>query len=242
MHAYLNTATKVVRTISKVLVRGFDDLETNPQKLDEQVQRLREKLESKIYTDLLKTYPDHEFAFPGLVIKNHASIVWHINVLSGEENFRRGIPHFAIVMTICEKNKPQHALIFNPMLQELFTATKGNQVQLNNKRLRVTTIKELDEALVAANFNFARPQLYRTGCPALDLAYVAAGRFDGFVGKDVNNNDMTAGTLMVKVAGGLFGDWQGDTKQEETGELIAANAKLFKELLRATNGSASISS
>lgn len=242
MHAYLNTATKLVRNLSKPLLRCFDNLETKPAKQEEQIKQLREALESKIYTELLKIYPDHEFAFPGLLIKNDRDIVWHINVLSGENNFRHRIPHFATVITIYEKQKPQHALIFDPILQELFTATKGAQTSLNNTALRVSTIKELETALIGTNFNFTQVEnLRRTGCPALELAYVAAGRLDAFVGKEVNNHDINAGTLLIKVAGGLFGDWRGDNKQEENGELIAANPKLFKELIQLLHGKSNAS-
>ncbi len=234
MHAYLNIATKVIREVSKVLLRGYDNLESTPEKRDQQIIKLREKLEAKIYTALLERYPRHEFAFPGLTIKNEAETVWHIDVLSGEANFRRGIPHFAMVITINEKNKPQHALVFDPILQEMFTVTKNASAQINNQRIRISSTQELEEAMIGSNFNFDHENLRRTGCPALLLAYVANGRLDGFVGRNLSYYDITAGSLMVKVCGGMFADFQGDTKHEETGELVAATPKLFKALLQIT--------
>lgn len=232
MHAYLNTATKVVRTISKILLRGFDNLESDPRKLDDHMRKVREQAESKMYAELQKAYPKHEFSFPGLVIKHSADTIWQIDVLSGETNFRHGIPHFAITIAIRENKKVQHSLIYNPLLQELFTATRGEQTNLNDKRMRVSTIKTLENALIATNYNLAHAPVRNTGCPALELAYVAAGRYDGFIGKDLTVYEIAASSLLVKTAGGLFGDFMGDTKCEETGELVAGNSKLFKELLQ----------
>ncbi|MBX9705044.1 MAG: inositol monophosphatase, partial [Gammaproteobacteria bacterium] len=201
-------------------------------KIDDHMRKVREQAESKIYTELQKAYPKHEFAFPGLVVKHTADTIWQIDVLSGEANFRHGVPHFAITIAIRENKKVQHCLVYNPLLQELFTATRGEQTNINNKRVRVSTTKTLENALLATNYNLAHAPVRQTGCPALELAYVAAGRYDGFIGKDLTVYEIAAGSLLVKTAGGLFGDFMGDTKCEETGELVAGNTKLFKELLQ----------
>ncbi len=235
MHAYLNKATKILRDASKILLRGYDNLESTPEKIDTQLHKLREKLEATVYTELLEAYPEHEFSFPGLTIKNQADIVWHIQVLSGEDNFRHGIPHFAMVVSIFDKNKIQHSLIFDPILQEIFTASRGANAQISRKRIRVSNTKEMDQAIIGSNINFNHTNLRQTGCAALQLAYVASGRLDGFVGKALSHCDLTAGSLLVKIAGGIFSDWQGDAKHEHTGELIASNPKLFKALLQQVN-------
>lgn len=117
----------------------------------------------------------------------------------------------------------------------MFTATKSENAQLNRKNIRVSNTTEAAEAIIGSNFNFNHPQLRQTGCSALQLAYVACGRLEGFVGKHLSSDDLAVGSLLVKSAGGLVSDWQGDQKTEETGNIIATNKKLFKELLKKTN-------
>jgi myo-inositol-1(or 4)-monophosphatase len=233
MHAFLNKATAVLRDNGKLILRNYDNLESTIEKASVQTQKLREKLEAKIETELFEFYPKHKFIFSdAITTDNEAEITWHIDVLNGQENFQRGIPHFAMTITIFEKHKPQHAVIYDPLLQECFTATNGQHTQLARKRIRVTNIKELDQALIASNINLDFKPSQQTGCTALQLAYVAAGRLDAFIGTKLSYCELTAGSLLIKVAGGLFSDWQGDNKIEQTGQLIATNKYLLKPLLQ----------
>lgn len=232
MHAFINKATAVLRDNGKLLLRTYDNLESDTDKAVTQTQKLREKLEAKIHTELSNIYPKHEFTFPDLTIKNDAEIVWHIDVLNGQANFQRGIPQFAMVITICEKQKPQHAIVYDPILHECFTATKGQHAKLGQKRIRVANSKEHEHALVSSNTTLNFNVTHKTGCNALQAAYVAAGRIDAFIGDNLSYCELSAASLLVKVAGGLFCDWQGDNKTEETGQLIVTNKYLLKPLLQ----------
>ena len=165
-------------------------------------------------------------------------------------DYLHGFPQYAVSIALLEKGVTTHAVIYDPFKEELFTASKGEGAYLNNERIRVTISKGLEDTLIGTGFPFKNPQhldcyldtfkailphvsdIRRAGAAALDLAYVAAGRLDGFWEIGLNSWDMAAGALLVKEAGGFIGDFSGRDKYMETGNVVAGNADAYKEILK----------
>jgi myo-inositol-1(or 4)-monophosphatase len=179
--------------------------------------------------------------------------VWVIDPLDGTTNFIHGFPQFAVSIALVVNGALQQACIYDPSRDELFTATKGAGAYLNNRRLRVATETRLSECLIGTGFPFRDDQdldqytknfrkmtrlcagLRRPGAAALDLAYVAAGRFDGFFEADLKPWDMAAGVLLIQEAGGLVGNYQGNESYFQTGQIMAANPRIFAQMAQILN-------
>ena len=185
---------------------------------------------------------------------------WVIDPLDGTSNYLHGIPHWCVSIALCEGTEPLHAVIFDPLRNELFTATRGAGAQLNERRVRVSERKELDGAMLATGFApreraRASAQLKavdallskaedvrRTGSAALDLAYVACGRFDAYFEAGVQSWDIAAGALLVREAGGRVSDFKGAGIAALNADLgprhvAAGNVKLMDPLLKALSAS-----
>ena len=179
--------------------------------------------------------------------------VWVIDPLDGTTNFIHGFPQYAISIALAINGMIAHAVIYDPTRDELFTATKGAGAYLNNRRLRVGNQTRLSECLIGTGFPYRHDQdldaylhsfskmtracagLRRPGAAALDLAYVAAGRFDGFFERDLKPWDMAAGVLLIQEAGGLVGNYQGEEGFLSSGEVMAANPKIFGQMVSLLN-------
>jgi len=207
--------------------------------------------EQEIIYTLRKAFPDH-----GILAEesgsngNQDDYLWVIDPLDGTTNFVRGFPHFAVSIALKHKGKLDQAVIYDPVRQELFTASRGEGAQLNNHRLRVTAQKELEGALLGTGFPFRQQQyldaymemfkvlfpdtagIRRPGAASLDLAYVAAGRLDGFWELGLSEWDMAAGVLLVKEAGGIVTNFRGGDSYLETGNIIAGTAKIHHAIMR----------
>jgi myo-inositol-1(or 4)-monophosphatase len=175
---------------------------------------------------------------------------WIIDPLDGTTNFLHGFPQFAVSIALRQKGRLEQGVIYDPLRQELFTATRGAGAQLNERRIRVTNRKSLEGSLLGTGFPFKSQQhldtylamfralfpetagIRRAGSAALDLAYVASGRLDGFWEIGLNIWDMAAGVLLIQEAGGLSGDFSGGHDFLENGNLVAGNPKLFAEILK----------
>ena len=178
---------------------------------------------------------------------------WSIDPLDGTTNFVRGVPHFAISIACKYRGRLEHAVVLDPVRQEEFTASRGRGAALNGRRLRVSSRKSLDGALLGTGFPFKDGQLdnldsylnmfrslvgqtsglRRAGAASLDLAYVAAGRFDAFWEFGLSEWDMAAGALLIQEAGGLVSDFSGSHEFLEKGQIVAGNTKCFKAVLTA---------
>lgn len=179
--------------------------------------------------------------------------VWVIDPLDGTTNFIHGFPQYAVSIALAINGMIAHAVIYDPTRDELFTATKGAGAYLNNRRLRVGNQTRLSECLIGTGFPFRHDQdldaylhgfskmtracagLRRPGAAALDLAYVAAGRFDGFFERDLKPWDMAAGVLLIQESGGLVGNYQGEEGFLSSGEVMAANPKIFGQMVSLLN-------
>ena len=173
-----------------------------------------------------------------------------VDPLDGTTNYLHGFPQYAVSIALVEKGITSHAVIYDPFKEELFTASKGEGAYLNNERIRVTSTNGLKDTLIGTGFPFKHPQhldcyietfraihphvsgIRRAGAAALDLAYLAAGRLDGFWEIGLNSWDMAAGALMVKEAGGFIGDFSGRDKYMETGNVVAGNSDVYKQILK----------
>lgn len=181
-------------------------------------------------------------------------LTWVIDPLDGTSNYLRGIPHWCVSIALVDNGEPLHGVVFDPLRNELFVASKGSGAVLEDKRIRVSERRDLEGALLCTGFPpreraRARPQLdclgalleqaedvRRTGSAALDLAYVACGRFDGYFEAGVQPWDIAAGVLLVREAGGRVCDFKGaaparmDNKGPETRQIVAGNIKVADAL------------
>ena len=251
----LNIAIQAARRSSRIILRYVDQLdkiersEKNQNDFVTQVDKLSEEM---IIEEIQKAYPTHTIIAEesGKHQKNNDDYCWIIDPLDGTRNFMHGFPQFAISIAIAKKNTIEFGVIYDPIRQELFTATRGQGAYLNNRRMRVSQTKNLAQALIGTGFPFHDKQqvknylstfetiftscgdIRRTGSAALDLAYVAAGRLDGFWESDLEIWDIAAGSLMIQEAGGLITDFQGGKKYLDSGCVIAANTKVHPELMQ----------
>jgi myo-inositol-1(or 4)-monophosphatase len=260
MHAFLNTVFQAVLEASRVMTFAFErveQLEITEKSRNDFVTEVDKKSEKIIVDCIREAYPTHGIlAEEGGEHHQNNNYQWIIDPLDGTTNFVHGMPHFCISIALKIQGKIEHGLIYDPIRQELFTATRGAGCFLNDrKRLRVTDRPHLKGALLAVGSpkrlatgvsdndveTYFKPMrtLYqevagfrRCGAAALDLAYVAAGRFDGYFEAGLQIWDIAAGALLVTEAGGLVGDYEGGHDYLSRGDIVVSNPKLFKPLLQ----------
>ena len=257
MQPMLNTALTVARKTGEMISRAaeqVDMIDVQTKGRNDFVTKVDTAAEEMIVEGLKKRYPNHGFYCEesGLTAGtgDGAEYVWIIDPLDGTTNFIHGIPHFAISIALRVKGQMEVAVVLDPMRKEEFTAVRGRGAQLNGKRMRVTDRKQLEGTLLATGFPFRPDQhaildtymaifkefaantagIRRAGAASLDLAYVAAGRYDGFWEFGLQEWDIAAGTLLIQEAGGLVGDLSGGTTHFKTGNVLCATPKLFKQM------------
>lgn len=254
MHPMLNIAVRAARAAGKILVKNFGvqaDYNVQQKSQNDFVSEIDKAAEQAIVRAILKVYPDHSIQAEesGEIIGKDADHLWIIDPLDGTTNYLRGIPHFAISIAYAVKGVVQCGLVYDPLREELFTATRGAGAALNDKRLRVTAQRDLNGALLATGFPFKRKDLSsnylaifaelftevadmrRNGSAALDLAYVASGRIDGFWEFGLQPWDIAAGALMVREAGGLVTEFNGGHNFMQGGNVVAGNPKVVQGIL-----------
>ena len=252
MHPMLNIATGAARDAGNIILRNIDKLDRLKIEVKAQndfVTQVDLKAEEVILETLQKAYPDHGILAEESGRQNEDSeYQWIIDPLDGTTNFLHGFPQYAVSIGLQHKGRMEVAVIFDPIKNELFTAARGDGAQLNGRRLRVTQQKGLKGALLGTGFPFKHPQhldaylatfkavhpdvagIRRAGSAALDLAYVAAGRLDGFWEIGLNAWDMAAGVLLIREAGGIVTDFSGDGDYLNTGNVIAAASTVYPAL------------
>jgi len=255
MEPLLNIAVRAARAASTILRRFQDNLDRiqwNEKSKNDFISEADKASEKVIIETIKSAYPDHAILAEesGLNGDEDAAVTWIIDPIDGTTNFIHGIPHFAISIGVQIKGKIEHAVVYAPMNEELFTASRGAGAELNNHRLRVRKNNELEGTLLATGFPFKNHErlplwqktfdklfaecadIRRAGSAALDLAYVASGRLDGFWEFDLKPWDIAAGSLLVQEAGGIVEDFTGNLKLLESGNVLAANPKVFKAMLQ----------
>jgi myo-inositol-1(or 4)-monophosphatase len=258
MHPALNIAIKAARRAGQVINRASNDLDlikVATKQPNDYVTEVDKAAEAAIIETLQDAYPTYgilaeesgETAGKG---NRDTEYQWIIDPLDGTTNFIHGLPQYAISIALAKEGVVEQAVVFDPNRNELFTATKGSGAFLNERRIRVSRRTKLGEALIGTGFPyrmFDKIDLYlaifkelaqktagqrRPGAAALDLAYVACGRYDGFWEFGLAPWDMAAGSLLISEAGGLVSDLRGDTNYLETGNVIAGTPKVFAPLLK----------
>lgn len=254
MHPVLTIAKRAALSASRILLRHFDHLErlnvTEKQRNDF-VSEADIQAEQDIIQILHKTYPNHSIlAEESGAQTGQDDYQWVIDPLDGTINFLHGIPHFAISIAFRHKNRLEAGLVYDPIRQEMFSASRGEGAQINDRRIRVGGVNSLEHALLGTGFPFLNPQrqpaylsffnslfgkcveIRRAGAASLDLSYVASGRLDGFWEMNLKPWDIGAGVLLVQEAGGLVSDFNGGNDFMKSGDIVAGNPKLFKALLQ----------
>ena len=212
--ANLNIMIKAVEKASKSVIRDFGEVEKLQVKKKgprDFVTKTDKNVEKILIDELSKTKKNYSFLSEeiGEINNKDKDNIWIIDPIDGTTNFLHGIPHFAISIALQCKDEILSGLIFDPIKDEMFYAEKDKGAFLNNQRLRVSKKNSLDECLFASNYEgvkFSDLNMRYTGCAALDLAYVASGRLDGFFHNSINLWDVAAGALIVKEAGGIVND------------------------------------
>src|ERR671939_114277 len=255
MHPVLNIAVRAARRAGSIINRAALDggaLNVRSKRANDFVTQVDQAAEEAIIDIVRKSYPEHGFvAEESGTANGDAEHVWIIDPLDGTTNFIHGFPQYCVSIGIKSRGALAHAVIYDPVKNELFTASKGRGAFLNDRRIRVSALTRFGDALVGTGFPFkevTRLELYtrqlqtmmkscagvrRAGAAALDLAYVACGRLDAFWELGLAPWDMAAGALLIQEAGGLVGDLKGEQSYLESGDIAAATPKIFTALLDA---------
>ena len=254
MHPMLSNAVKAARRAGNIITRASDDigaLKIQTKTYNDFVTEVDKSAEQAIIETLKDLYPTHGFLGEESGESNsEAEHIWIIDPLDGTTNFLHGLPQYCISIALQERGVLTQALVYDPNRNDLFTATKGRGAFLNDKRIRVTQRTKLQQALIGTGFpfrDFTHLETYlamlsdmikktsgirRPGSAALDLAYVAAGWYDGFWEIGLSAWDIAAGGLLVQEAGGIVGDFEGNESWLKTGNILAANPKIFAQMLQ----------
>ena len=256
MEPMVTIALRAARKAGDLIVRASDELDRvghQAKGVADYVTEVDIAAEQEILNQLGKAYPDHAFLAEesGQTGNEKSDHLWIIDPLDGTSNFMRGIPHYCVSIACLIDGRLAHAVVFDPVRQEEFTASRGRGAQLNGHRLRVSNRIDLRECLLGTGIPFLGHEqqrlaqytqtlaelagqcmgIRRAGAAALDLAYVAAGRFDGFWETGLERWDMAAGALLIKEAGGLISDLNGSERYLDNGQVVCGNPKVFKQLL-----------
>lgn len=255
LHPMLNIAIKAARVAGSLINRASMDLDllkVTTKSPNDFVTEVDQAAEQAIIDVLLSAYPGH-----GILAEEsgrshgaqHSDYVWIIDPLDGTTNFIHGFPVYAVSIALAYKDQIQQAVVYDPTRNDLFYASKGRGAFLNDKRLRVSKRTRLQESLIGTGFPFRKgdnPKRYlqmfeavmqncaglrRPGAAALDLCYVAAGYYDGFFETGLSPWDVAAGSLLITEAGGLIGNFTGESDYLYQREVVAGSPKIYGQLI-----------
>lgn len=253
MEPMLNIAISAARRAGEVITRKLEHIDTitvTEKQANDYVTEVDLKAEQIIIDTIRATYPSHGILAEESGEHPGDEVTWIIDPLDGTKNYMHGFPHICVSIAVKVKNKIEHGLIYDPLRQEFFTASRGGGAQLNARRMRVAKRTQMQHALIGTGFPIRDKKrlpeylktfeslfmetagIRRAGSAALDLAYVASGRLDGFWEFGLKPWDIAAGALMIKEAGGLVSDFHGAEDYLTSGNIVAGNNKLFKHLLQ----------
>ena len=233
----LNIMIKACEKVSKVIIRDFgevENLQVAKKGPKDFVTKTDKRVEEILIQELSKSKKNYSFITEESgVIKNvDDNNVWIIDPIDGTTNFLHGIPHFAISVALKSNNKIISGIIFDPIKNEMFYAEKNNGSYFNNQRIRVSNKNNLDECLFGTNIQgvkFSNLNVRCSGSAALDLAYVGAGRLDGFFQNNLNIWDIAAGLLIIDEAGGKINNFE-DNKISKI-SLMASSSNIFNKMM-----------
>ena len=256
--ANLNVIIKACEKASKSLIRDFGEIEKLQVSVKgpaDFVSSADKKVEETLISELQRSRPDYSILSEEIgEIKKNSSYRWIIDPIDGTLNFLHGIPHFAISVALEKENEIICGVIFDPIKDEIFLAEKDQGSYLNNHRLRVSKRKKIEDCLILTggpsykdlnknisfeNYikisNLANSPIRKMGSASLDMAYIAAGRADGFFQKGLSYWDIAAGIILVKEAGGIISDFDGNPNFIEDKNIIASNTNINTDLIDLLN-------
>lgn len=258
MHAILNVAIMAAREAASIINRYSSQLErvsTRDKGANQIVSEVDIIAEEAIVAIIRQHYRDHKITGEESTAlaesrKLESEFEWIIDPLDGTTNYLHGFPYYCVSIAVKQDDKIEHAVILDPVKQEMFTATRGSGAHLNDQRIRVSKTRRLNDALLSTGMPFTDPEkikpwlrsyasllpraasIHRTGASALDLAYVAAGRYDGLWQFGLREWDMAAGALIIQEAGGLVTSSTGKQDFLNTGEIICGNDRIHEKTLQ----------
>jgi len=254
MQPMLNIAVRAARAAGDIIVRNMDRLDrikVVTKQNNDFVSNVDHMAEQTIIATLKQAYPEHGILAEESGTQSESSeFQWIIDPLDGTTNYLHGFPQFAVSIALKHKSRLEVGVIYDPVSQELFTAIRGDGAKLNDKKIRVTNQKGLSNALLGTGFPYYDQSyldtyletmkalmqktagIRRPGSAALDLAWLAAGRIDGFWEFNLKAWDIAAGALIVREAGGIVSDFHNKDGYLQSGDIIAAAPKVFPEMLK----------
>jgi myo-inositol-1(or 4)-monophosphatase len=251
-HPSLNIAIRAARSAGKLLLRYMDrvdSLKVESKSRNDFVSDIDRGAEAIIIQELRARFPDHAILAEESGAQGRGDFQWIIDPLDGTTNYLHGFPQFSVSIALKHKGQLECGVVYDPLREEMYSAARGQGAQLNDRKIRVANRPSLEGALIGTGFPFrdqrhidvylrmfkdmtlATAGLRRPGSAALDLAYVAAGRTDGFWEIGLSEWDCAAGALLVTEAGGTVTDLAGGKTFLETGNLIAGNLKVHRAML-----------
>ena len=252
MHPMLNMGIRAVRSAGDYIVRCMErmqGIEVVTKSRNDFVSEVDRRAEAIIIDVLHKAYPDHAILAEETGAQGDSEYRWIIDPLDGTTNYLHGFPQFAVSLALEHKGVLDQGIIYDPLRQELFTAGRGDGAHLDGRRIRVTRRNTLEGALLGTGFPFrtldkmdtyisifreltkVTAGIRRPGAAALDLAYVAAGRLDGFWEYGLEIWDIAAGALLIREAGGYVSDMDSGEPWQNSGNVVAGNPALHDQLL-----------
>ncbi len=253
MQPMLNIAVRAARRAGNLIIRYIEkrqDLQIETKGQNDFVSEVDREAEAVIIETLHKAFPHHAILAEECGVIQGDDYQWVIDPLDGTTNFLHGNPQFSVSIALRYKGRLEQAVIYDPLRGDLYTASRGNGTLLNDRRVRVSGLGSLQDALLGTGFPFRKSyhidtylktfkalfseisDVRRAGSAALDLAYVAAGRLDGFWEIGLKEWDMAAGVLLIQEAGGLVSDFSGGKDYKKKGNIVDGSPKLFKGILQ----------
>ncbi len=254
MHALLNVAVMAAHRGGDTIIRSLpklDKIKVEQKGRNDYVSEVDRNSERAVIDTIHKHYPDHAILAEESGQQGDSDYVWIIDPLDGTTNFLHGYPVFCVSVGLMHKNRLEHGAVYDPLRQELFTASRGRGAQLDGRRIRVSRHNSLERALVGTGFPFRDSNIplapylkmlqtvlnktsgvRRMGAAALDLCYVAAGRLDAFWETGLSKWDLAAGALIIREAGGIISGMDGSEDFLETGHVLTGSPKIYSALAK----------